>query len=160
LSDAGPVKILKNELRNHFYIRLPKGKTERDVKAFFEGRRHSHVRKPAKRKSKNLNAKNANHGQGSFSTRGRQLLNFLKMTKLLIEALIWGLCCGIVATAYRAVLAYEDYFTKWWQFGARYEGRWFFKPVWSPVRIAPGASWLCGLTSFKDFARPGSSDTA
>jgi hypothetical protein len=53
------------------------------------------------------------------------------MTKFFIEALIWGLCCGIVATAYRAVLAYEDYFTKWWQFGARYEGRWFFKPVWS-----------------------------
>jgi hypothetical protein len=40
-----------------FNIRLPKGKTERDVKAFFEGRRHSHIRKPSQKKIKYLNAK-------------------------------------------------------------------------------------------------------
>jgi hypothetical protein len=37
-----------------FNIRLPKGKTERDVKAFFEGRRHSHVRKKSKKRKKSL----------------------------------------------------------------------------------------------------------
>lgn len=61
----------------------------------------------------------------------------------IFNALGWGFCCGLVATVYRGVLAYEPYFTKWWAFGARFEGRWFFKPVWSCSHCTGGqlAAW-------------------
>lgn len=56
----------------------------------------------------------------------------------LFEAMAWGLSCGIVAGVYKHILPYEPYFTKWWQFGARYEGRWFFKPVWGCAHCFAG----------------------
>lgn len=53
------------------------------------------------------------------------------MTKLIFEALAWGLASGIVGAVYRGILANEESFNRWWRFGARFEGKWFFKPVWS-----------------------------
>lgn len=53
------------------------------------------------------------------------------MLKFLIEALTWGLACGMTGAAYIGIMAREEIFNAWWRFGARFEGRWFFKPVWS-----------------------------
>lgn len=61
-----------------------------------------------------------------------------KMTKLIFEALAWGLASGIVGATYRGILAEEPSFNKWWRFGARFERRWFFKPLWGCGHCAAG----------------------
>jgi hypothetical protein len=60
------------------------------------------------------------------------------MTNLIFEALTWGLASGIVGAVYRGILANEETFNRWWRFGARFEGRFFFKPVWSCGHCAAG----------------------
>lgn len=60
------------------------------------------------------------------------------MTKIIFEALTWGLASGIVGATYRGILANEETFNFWWRFGARFEGRWFFKPLWGCGHCAAG----------------------
>jgi hypothetical protein len=50
---------------------------------------------------------------------------------------MWGFSCGIAGSVYRT-LAYEPFFSPWWQFGNRYEKRWFFKPVWACAHCTAG----------------------
>jgi hypothetical protein len=68
------------------------------------------------------------------------------MTNLLIECILWGVSCGIIGAVYRQILAYEETFSFWWRYGARFEGRWFFKPVWGCAHCFAGQlafwSWL------------------
>lgn len=60
------------------------------------------------------------------------------MTNLIFQALAWGLASGIVGATYRGILANEETFNAWWRFGARFEGRWFFKPLWGCGHCAAG----------------------
>lgn len=62
----------------------------------------------------------------------------------LIEAALWGFSCGIAGSVYRS-LAYEPFFSSWWRFGARYEKKWFFAPVWG---CAPCISGQFALWTF------------
>jgi hypothetical protein len=71
------------------------------------------------------------------------------MKELLTEALIWGLSVGITATAIVRILAYEEFFTGWWRFGARYEHRWFFKPLWGCSHCMAGQIALWSYLAFK-----------
>lgn len=52
------------------------------------------------------------------------------MTVLILEALLWGLAVGILGATYRHIIAAEETFNFWWRFGARFENRWFWKPIW------------------------------
>lgn len=72
------------------------------------------------------------------------------MTIRIIEALLWGAGSGIFATVYRGFLAYEQPFTRWWQFGARYEGTLIFKPVWGcgPCIAGQFALWTMAIIKF------------
>lgn len=74
------------------------------------------------------------------------------MTALIIEAILWGLAVGILGATYREILAKEETFTKWWQFGARYENRWFFKPVWGCGHCFAGQFSLWTWMAFKILA--------
>lgn len=48
----------------------------------------------------------------------------------ILTAFALGIGAGIMGTVYRTILAYEPVLSWWFQFGARYEGKWFFAPVW------------------------------
>lgn len=67
----------------------------------------------------------------------------MTMIYRLLEAVIFGLGAGIIGSVYREILAYEKPFTRWWQFGARYEKKWFFRPVWECGKCFSGqlAGW-------------------
>lgn len=60
------------------------------------------------------------------------------MIKLIFEALAWGLASGIVGATYRGILAEEPAFNAWWRFGARFESKRFFKPIWGCGHCAAG----------------------
>jgi hypothetical protein len=60
------------------------------------------------------------------------------MAKLIFEAILWGLASGIVGATYRGILADEETFNFWWKFGARFERRFFFKPLWGCGHCAAG----------------------
>lgn len=71
-------------------------------------------------------------------------LNFIPMFPLLLDCFALALGCGVVAAIYRGVLAYEPVLNWWFRFGNRYEGRWFFAPVWGCVKCISGqlALWF------------------
>lgn len=71
------------------------------------------------------------------------------MTGLIIEAILWGLAVGILGATYREILAKEETFNRWWIFGARYENRWFFRPVWGCGHCFAGQFTLWTWTLFK-----------
>ena len=71
------------------------------------------------------------------------------MTQKIVEAFVWGLASGLVGVVYRHIIAKEEFFNRWWRYGAKYEGRWFFKPLWSCAHCFAGqlALWsYTGLT--------------
>lgn len=49
---------------------------------------------------------------------------------MILSALVIGGVAGMAGTVYRLVLAYEPILAWWFKFGNRYEGRWFFAPIW------------------------------
>lgn len=49
---------------------------------------------------------------------------------MILSALIIGGAAGMAGTVYRLILAYEPIMAWWFRFGNRYEGRWFFPPIW------------------------------
>ncbi len=67
------------------------------------------------------------------------------MVNQFLQAIAWGFCFGIVAAVYRS-LATEPFFFPWWQYGQRYENRWFFKPVWGCAHCAAGQLALWSYT--------------
>lgn len=66
------------------------------------------------------------------------------MVTFFLETLLLALGSGIVGAVYRGVLAYEPVLNWWFRFGNRYEGRWFFAPVWGCVKCISGqlALWF------------------
>lgn len=48
----------------------------------------------------------------------------------IIIAIVMGGSAGMVGSVYRLILAYEPVMSWWFKFGARFEKKWFFAPVW------------------------------
>lgn len=49
---------------------------------------------------------------------------------VILYALVIGAVSGMGGTVYRLILAYEKILSWWFKFGAKYENKWFFPPVW------------------------------
>lgn len=49
---------------------------------------------------------------------------------MLLEMTSYAALIGLFAVVYRHILAYEEILNWWFRFGSRYEGRWFWKPIW------------------------------
>lgn len=64
--------------------------------------------------------------------------------QILFFSLLVGFCCGLIGAIYRSVLAYELILNWWFRFGNRYEGKWFFRPVWECAKCFSGqlAGWF------------------
>lgn len=65
------------------------------------------------------------------------------MLSILINGLSLAVISGIIGTIYTGVLPYEDFFSFWWKFGNRFEGKWFFRPFWVCAKCFSGqfAAW-------------------
>lgn len=57
---------------------------------------------------------------------------------IFIDSLILGIICGLTASIYRGVLAYEGILNWWFRFGARFEGKWFYRPIWECEKCFAG----------------------
>lgn len=66
--------------------------------------------------------------------------------QIVIFSYILGAGCGIVGAVYRYVLAYE-FLNGWFRFGDRYEGKWFYRPVWGCAKCFSGqlALWFWSI---------------
>lgn len=60
------------------------------------------------------------------------------MFNYFLDCLFLALGCGVVGAIYRGLLAYEPVLNWWFKFGARYEKRWFYPPVWGCVKCITG----------------------
>lgn len=60
------------------------------------------------------------------------------MFPLLIDCFLLALGCGIMAAIYRGILAHERILFWWFKFGASYEKRWFYPPIWGCVKCISG----------------------
>ena len=57
-----------------------------------------------------------------------------------------ALGCGVIGAIYRGLLAYEPVLNWWFRFGARFEKRWFYAPVWGCVKCITGQLALWWFT--------------
>lgn len=48
----------------------------------------------------------------------------------MIHLFIYALIIAIAAVIYRRFLSHEEVLSWWFQYGLKYEKRWFWKPVW------------------------------
>lgn len=46
------------------------------------------------------------------------------------EQITIALMIGHLAVLYRRILAHEEILNWWFRFGSRFEGKWFWKPIW------------------------------
>lgn len=67
----------------------------------------------------------------------------MSLTEFLFSFLL-GIACAVIALIYRLILAYEEPFSAWWRFGSRFEGRWFYRPIWVCEKCFAGqlALWI------------------
>lgn len=63
---------------------------------------------------------------------------------MLLIYFVWSLLLGITAVIYKNFLAHEEVLNWWFRFGDKYEGRWFYKPIWGCVYCISGqlALWF------------------
>ena len=63
---------------------------------------------------------------------------------MLLTYFAWALVLGITAVIYKNFLAHEEVLNWWFRFGARFEKRWFYKPIWGCVYCISGqlALWV------------------
>lgn len=57
---------------------------------------------------------------------------------IIAQAAAVGIAAGIFAAVYRHILAYEPILNWWFKIGLKYEGRWFYSPVWGCHRCISG----------------------
>lgn len=59
--------------------------------------------------------------------------------------LLIGAASGISGAVYRFVLSHEPVLNWWFRFGDKYEGRWFYPPIWGCHKCISGqlALWAC-----------------
>lgn len=65
-----------------------------------------------------------------------------KLSVMLLTAMVLGISAGIVAAVYRCVLAYEPVLNWWFKFGARFEGRKWYPPIWGCLTCISGQMGL------------------
>lgn len=63
---------------------------------------------------------------------------------MLLIYFVWSLLLGITAVIYKNFLAHEEVLNWWFRYGDKYEGRWFYKPIWGCVYCISGqlALWF------------------
>lgn len=70
-----------------------------------------------------------------------------------IHATLLGIIAGMIGTVYITVLSSQEAFNFWWRFGAKYEKKWFYAPVWLCEKCFAGqfAAWfyLFGLVKVR-----------
>ena len=66
------------------------------------------------------------------------------MLSIILTGLCIGVISGAIGTVYILVLGREEAFNFWWRFGNRFEGKWFFRPIWSCSKCFSGqfALWF------------------
>jgi hypothetical protein len=66
------------------------------------------------------------------------------MFQFIIQTLAFSFCVGVIAAVYHGVLAYSRVLNWWFRFGARFEKKWFFDPIWGCVKCIAGqlALWF------------------
>lgn len=60
------------------------------------------------------------------------------MLYFLLQILLFSILIGITAAIYHGVLAYSPVLNWWFRFGAKFEKKWFFDPVWGCVKCIAG----------------------
>jgi hypothetical protein len=68
------------------------------------------------------------------------------MLHFLLLCYLWAFAAGLCGVIYKSVLAYEPVLNWWFRFGARYENKWFFAPVWGCVLCISGQLALWSFT--------------
>ena len=58
----------------------------------------------------------------------------------LLQAVAWGVGCGMVGYVYAAVLPHEEPFAPWWRYGQRFETSrpYLFKVLWGCAKCFSG----------------------
>lgn len=69
---------------------------------------------------------------------------------MLLELTPYAALIGLFAVVYKHILAYEDILNWWFRFGSKFEGRWFWKPIWGCELCIAGqiALWSYVLSWF------------
>ena len=44
--------------------------------------------------------------------------------------ILYGFLIAVFSVSYRLILAYQPVLSWWFQFGMRYNDKWFYKPIW------------------------------
>lgn len=70
-----------------------------------------------------------------------------------LNCLFLALGCGVIGAIYRGLLAYEPVLNWWFRFGARFEKRWFYAPVWGCVKCITGQLALWWFTFLETIPR-------
>lgn len=48
----------------------------------------------------------------------------------MLTIIIWAAVIAVVSYVYREILAYEKVLNWWFEFGRRFENKWFYQPIW------------------------------
>lgn len=86
---------------------------------------------------------------------------------MFIDCMLISLMSAFIGVTYVGILSKEEAFNFWWRFGARFEARWFYPPIWGchlcftgqfslwcylychlSLKIAPSASYI-GIPALK-----------
>jgi len=61
--------------------------------------------------------------------------------------ILYSFLIAALAVSYKLVLAHQEVLSWWFQFGARFSGKWFYKPIWGCELCFAGqvAAWTYGL---------------
>jgi hypothetical protein len=70
---------------------------------------------------------------------------------MLLAFTFYAALIGLFAVVYKHILAYEEILNWWFRFGSRFEGRWFWKPIWGCELCISGqialwsyvGNWIC-----------------
>ena len=60
-----------------------------------------------------------------------------------------SVAAGVIAAVYLKILAYEPVLNWWFKFGNKFEGRWFYPPIWGCIRCVSGQMGLWAFIFLK-----------
>lgn len=63
------------------------------------------------------------------------------------ELFLYGIYIAIISVVYRKILAYEPILNWWFMFGSRFDGRFFYRPIWECEKCFAGqiAFWTFAI---------------
>lgn len=71
------------------------------------------------------------------------------MINSFLEIYFIAISAGLIAAIYKGILAYEPVLNWWFRFGNKYEGKWFFPPIWGCIRCISGQMGLWAFIFLK-----------